>query len=354
MKVFDTIIIGAGQCGLYAAKQLHDKNLNYLVLERNVVGQVWLNRLDGMRLFTSRQFCNLPGLPLPGDPAEFPKVCEIGRYLKIYANQFNLNIRELADVISLVKKSNIFILELSSGEQLHARTVVNATGSNQSVTIPNISKLLSEKVCQLTSQLSSLSIVPNDSNVVVVGDGASGRQIAGGLAQRCQVTLSTGTSRGLLPNRVLGKDLFWWLKNLGILNASNSSFIAKILKNRNPIPCANFNNKELKTLGVDIKPRLLSCSNEIVTFLDGSTKTIDVVIWAVGYQDNTQWLKLPHCSDGNGFIHNQGETPEPGLFIIGRKWFSCRGSELILGVERDVNHVITLLESYMEKWKKIL
>lgn len=354
MQVLDTVIIGAGQCGLYTAKQLQDKHVDYLLLERNTIGQVWEQRLSGLRLFTSRQFCQLPGLSLPGSPNGFPLASEMGRYLKSYANRFKLHIREQAEVSSLTKQAELFLLTLSSGEQLLAKTVINATGSNQVPKIPPISQFLADSVTQLTAQLPSLDLVPNNCNVVIVGDGATGRQIAGGLAKRCRVTLATGTSRGLPPNRVLGKDLFWWLKSLGILDAGNASLIAKILKKRNPVPCADFNNKQLKKLGVTITSRLLDCAYDTLTFAEGNINNVDMVIWATGYKDNTHWLQLPHCIDEHGFIHNQGLTPEPGLFVIGRKWFSCRGSELVLGVAKDVNHVVSLLENHMEKQKEMI
>ncbi|WP_199610182.1 flavin-containing monooxygenase [Flocculibacter collagenilyticus] len=354
MQVLDTVIIGAGQCGLYTAKQLQDKHIDYLLLERNTIGQVWEQRLSGLRLFTSRQFCQLPGLSLPGSQNGFPEASEMGRYLKSYANRFKLHVRENAKVSALTKQAELFLLTLESGEQILARTVINATGSNQTPNVPQISQQLSDSVIQLTAQMPSLDLVPNNSNVVVVGDGASGRQIAGGLAKRCRVSLATGTNRGLPPNKVLGKDLFWWLKSLGILDAGNSTLVAKLLKKRNPVPCADFNNKQLKKLGVAIKSRLLNCAGNTLSFADGNVEDVDMVIWATGYKDNTEWLKLPHCMDENGFIHSQGKTPEPGLFIIGRKWFSCRGSELVLGVAKDVNHIVSLLESHMETQKEMV
>jgi putative flavoprotein involved in K+ transport len=347
MQLFDTIIIGAGQCGLYTAKRLQDKGVNYLVLERGTIGQVWLQRLTGMRLFTSRQFCQLPGLVVEGDPNGFPEASEMNRYLNRYATTFKLNIQENTEVDSLEKENDLFVITLKNGDQIYAKTVINATGSNQVPNVPAMSQSLSDLVTQVTTESISLDTIPDNSNVVVVGDGASGRQIAGGLANRCRVTLATGSNRGLPPNRVLGKDIFWWLKKLGILDASESTLTAKLLKKRNPVPCAEHNNKQLKKRGVTIKSKLADCAGEQLTFADGGGIKVDVVIWATGYKDNTKWLKLPHCISDNSFIHQKGETPEPGLFIIGRKWFSCRGSELVLGIAKDVEQVIYLLDKYI-------
>ncbi|WNO60628.1 NAD(P)/FAD-dependent oxidoreductase [Rheinheimera sp. MMS21-TC3] len=340
MQIFDAVIIGAGQCGLYTAKKLQDDNKHYVVLERHAVGQVWLRRLEGMRLFTSRQFSQLPGLTFTGDGNGFPDVKEMANYLKAYAAKFKLNIRENAEVETLTKVDGKFLITLQGGQEIQAKTVINATGSNQVPIVPEMSKSLSEHIIQYTADITSLNTIIDNSRVVVVGDGATGRQIAARLANRCQVVLATGSSRGLPPNTILGKDIFWWLKKIGILDASNTSLVAKILKKRNPVPCAEFNNTKLKKLGVTIKPRAINCDKDTIIFKDGEIENVDIVIWAVGYKDETSWLKIYSCFNKDGFIHDKGVTPEPGLFVIGRKWLSSRGSELILGVEKDVNSLM--------------
>lgn len=349
MGHYDCVVIGGGQSGLYAAKLLKERNISYIVLERNRVGEVWLNRWDGMRLFTSRQFCGLPGLPFPGDAHSFPSANEMGEYLKAFANTLQLSVRENTEVSSLTKNRQQFIITLKDGEQLTAKSVINATGSNQVPHIPPISSQLSEDVLQFDGTLKSLKLIPDGSRVVVVGDGATGRQIAGPLANRCKVTLATGTARSLPAGIVFGKDLFWWLNKIGILFADKYSIVAKILKKRNPVPCRNFNNRRLKNMGVRILGKAKNCSGQTVVFDSGETQKVDVVIWACGYSDNTQWLKLPHCINEAGFVEEYGITPEPGLFVIGRKWLSCRASELLIGLPKDAERVVSEVESYLSR-----
>ncbi len=353
IATFDTIIIGAGQCGLFAAKKLQDIGLNYLLLERNTVGQVWDERLEGMRLFTSRQLCHLPGLAFPGEQNGFPDISEMANYLCNYIETFKLNIRERTKVINLTKNANQFLIALENGELLSAKTVINATGSNQVAYVPEISTKLSDQVLQYDALLPSLSVIPSGKSVVVVGDGATGRQIAGGLAKRCQVTLATGVPRGMPPNTILGKDLFWWLKKTGILYANKNSLVANILKNRNPVPLAKHNNKNLKKLGVTIQGRALDCSKQRIFFANDYQDNVDIVIWAIGYRENTQWLELPNCIDNKEIIHECGITPEPGFYVIGRKWLSCRASELVMGVEKDVTYVIKQLKEQFFQSKEL-
>lgn len=349
MKDYDCVVIGAGQSGLYTAKLLKEREISYVVLERDRIGQVWLNRWDGMRLFTSRRFCALPGLSFPGDADSFPTANEMGQYLKVFANTFKLSVRENSEVSSLKKNREQFIVTLKDGEQLRAKSVINATGSNQVPHIPSISSGLRSDVLQFDGTLESLKLIPDGSRVVVVGDGATGRQIAGRLANVCKVTLATGTNRGLPPGIIFGKDLFWWLNKIGILFADKYSVVAKFLQKRNPVPCGDFNNQKLKKMGVRIAGRAQGCSGETVVFDGGETYVTDVVIWATGYRDNTEWLQLPHCINEAGFIEEYGITPESGLFVIGRKWLSCRASELLMGVPKDAERVICEVEKYLRR-----
>jgi len=345
---YDCVIVGAGQSGLYAAHLLNKRGISYIVLERDRIGQAWHNRWEGMRLFTSRQFCGLPGLPFPGDSNSFPTATEMGDYLKMFAHKFEVFTRENSEVVSLTKEQGRLIVTLKDGDRLSARAVINATGSNQVPNIPSISSHLSNNVLQFDGTLQNLALIPDGSRVVVVGDGATGRQITGRLASACKVTLSTGTSRGLPPGVVLGKDLFWWLNKIGILFADKSSVAAKFLQKRNPVPCGNFNNRTLKKMGVRIVGRAQSCSEQTVFFEQGETSEADVVVWATGYHDHTDWLHLPHCINEAGFVEEYGITPEPGLFVIGRKWLSCRASELVMGLPRDAECVISAVEKYLK------
>jgi putative flavoprotein involved in K+ transport len=348
MLNYDCVIIGAGQSGLYAAHLLNKRGISYIALERDQIGQIWHNRWKSMRLFTSRQFCGLPGLPFPGDPNGFPTANEMGDYLKVFAHTFKVSTRENSEVVSLTKEQDRFIVTLKDGDRLSTKSVINATGSNQVPHIPSISTGLSDDVLQLDGTLQSLTLVPEGSRVVVVGDGATGRQIAGGLASVCKVTLSTGKSRGLPPGTILGKDIFWWLNKIGILVADKRSVVAKILQRRNPVPCGNFNNRNLKKMGVRIVRKAQDCSGQTVFFEQGESADADVVIWSTGYRDHTDWLKLPHCINEAGFIEEYGITPEPGLFVLGRKWLSCRASELVMGLPKDAEYVISAVEKHLK------
>ena len=72
--------------------------------------------------------------------------------------------------------------------------------------------------------------------VLVVGDGATGRQIALELAGSHRVILATGKKRSLAPQRVLGRSIFWWLDHLGLLRITGDSRLGRRLRARDTLP----------------------------------------------------------------------------------------------------------------------
>src|SRR5207249_11129639 len=99
----------------------------------------------------------------------------------------------------------------------------------QQPALPLISQQLSADVLQLSPETytSPAQIPPGE--VLVVGDGPTGRQIARELTATHHVLLSTGRPRRLSPERMLGKSVFWWMDKLGIVRASRESAIGKYL-----------------------------------------------------------------------------------------------------------------------------
>jgi cation diffusion facilitator CzcD-associated flavoprotein CzcO len=98
--------------------------------------------------------------------------------------------------------------------------------------------------------------------VLVVGDGASGRQMARELAATHQVLLSTGRPRRVSPERILGKSVFWWMDKLGIARASRESAIGEYLMKADSFPGKALGLKRLERQGVTVV-----CSLLVVTII---------------------------------------------------------------------------------------
>lgn len=200
------IVIGAGQAGLAAGYHLRRAGLPFLILEsRSWVGAVWRERYAGLTLFTPRSYSALSGLPLSGDPDGYASKDEFADYLQAYARTFELPVRVNSKAERLSRGADgRFRIALTSGETLLASHVVIATGGFQEPIVPAAAAGIVPEVRQLTMKTyrSPADIVSGP--VLVVGDGASGRDIAMELTGSFDVTLATGKPRKLLPERLFG------------------------------------------------------------------------------------------------------------------------------------------------------
>ena len=102
-------------------------------------------------------------------------------------------------------------------EGFTARHVVVATGPFQVPFVPPAAGDVDERVTQIHSADYRNPAQLPDGQVLVVGGGNSGFQIAEELAATRKVDLAVGRRVPSLPQRLLGKDLFWWLTGVGFM-----------------------------------------------------------------------------------------------------------------------------------------
>lgn len=339
MKIesLDIIVAGAGQAGLAMGYYLKQTPFRFNIYERNLrIGDNWRNRYDSLLLFTPRAYSCLPGMKLSGEPDGYPGKDEFAGYLENYASHFELPIRLRAGLSCLEQRNGFFQATTQAGEVLQARAVVLATGSFQKPSIPALSKQLSGEVLQCTASSYKNSQQVPPGSVLVVGDGASGRDIAVDLAGDHTVYLATGFPRRLLPDKVLGKHIFWWFDRLGILRAPENTLIGKYIQKKDPFPGRGKDLKQLRRKGIRIMQSLVAARGRQVTFADGAASEVVAVVWATGYKDDSDWVAIPAAKDAQGrFIHRQGISPVERLYFIGRPWQRSRGSGFIFGVGAD-------------------
>ncbi len=335
--ILDILIVGAGQAGLALAYHLKNTPLRFqLVNCHSRVGDSWRKRYDSLVLFTPRAYSALPGLSVPGDPEGYPTKDEIADYLEAYAAHFELPVLGDTHISQIEYTDDGFRATTWTGETIDCRAVVLATGAYQMPALPESAQQLSADVLQLSpTTYTSPSQIPTGL-VVVVGDGASGRQIARELAATHHVLLATGSPRRVSPERILGKSIFWWMDKLGILRASRETPIGKYLMKVDPFPGKALELKRLEREGVVVVGRLMHIDGKQVTFASGETTAVETVIWATGYKENTDWIGIPEAKDAQGnLLHRRGISPVPHLYVIGRSWQWTRGSALLTGVGDD-------------------
>lgn len=338
----DVLIIGGGQAGLASAYWLKRFGLSVRVIDASErIGDSWRKRYESLTLFTPREFSSLPGLLLAGDPDGYASGSEFADYLERYADKFVLPVVSGTHVVELSKDEDGFVAELSNGASLEASRVVIATGGFQAPVVPAIASGLGESVRQLTAETYDRpSDVAEGSPVLVVGDGASGRDIAADLAPHHKVSLACGRPRKLLPERIVGISTWKWLRTFGLLSADANSPVGRFMRKADPFPNRQRDLEDLRRFGVDIRPRAVSFDQRSVSFADATTMEAGTVIWALGYRDDSSWLAIPEAvSADRSFAHIRGRSPVDGLYYVGWPWQRNRASALIMGAGPDAEQI---------------
>jgi putative flavoprotein involved in K+ transport len=332
---YEVVVVGGGQAGLALGHFLRRQNRLFVVLERaGHIVPAWRERWDSLTLFTSRRYSALPGLPFPGDPDGYPSRDEVIAYLDRYADAFGLPIELNSEVKELGRGDDgRFRLELDE-RTITTDQVVVATGPFQTPHVPRLAERLVNDVFQTHAVGYRRADEVPSGTVLVVGGGNTGFQIAKELSATHKVLLSVGSRQTPLPQRLLGRDLFWWLTKARILDKTVESRLGRKLSTRDTL--IGSSPRELKrAYGVQLKPRAVEAEGRSVRFEDGSSTGVDAVIWATGYRSDYSWIDVS-VTDGRGRPrHRRGVTDVPGLYFLGLTWQYTRGSALIGWVKDD-------------------
>jgi putative flavoprotein involved in K+ transport len=333
---FDVIVIGAGQAGLALGSSLAARNADFLLLEAGPeVGHSWRTRWDSLRLFSPAGYDSLPGLPFPAPADSHPTKDEVADYLAAYARHFALPVRLNSPVVRLHREDDGSFAVTTPTETLRARQVVVATGPFQTPSVPALADQLDPLVPQLHSaDYRNPAQLPAGSRVLVVGAANSGLQIADELAAGCSVTVAVGSRPKELPQRILGRDLFFWLTRSGFFTVPAGSRIARRLRARGDLVIGT-RSRSLRRRGIAFSPRLTGFAGRSARFADGSTAEVDAVVWATGFRTDYSWLHVPGVIVDGAVRHDAGTTDVPGLYFLGLPWQTSRGSALLGFVGRD-------------------
>ena len=408
-KHYSVIVIGGGQAGLAISYCLKNRGIDHLILEKNYIGYAWQEkRWDTFCLVTPNWQCTLPGYHYPGnDPDGFMEKEDIVAYLREYAKSFNPPVKEGVEVFSVKKNQSqgLFELDTSIGYQTADRVVI-ATGSYHQAKIPRMAEKLPEKMVQLhSSDYKNPEALP-EGEILVVGSGQSGCQIAEDLhlAGR-KVHLCVG-SAPRSPRKYRGKDVVEWLDRLGyyaltideysdpesVRNKTNHYLTGR--DGGHEIDLRQFalegmqlygSLKEIQGNNLKFKPNLkqnLDCADDVaesikktidehiakngiaapvetayqpvwqpeteIFKLDYQQANITAVIWCIGYKTDFSWVRVP-VFDGVGYpSHDRGVTSVPGLYFLGLPWLYTWGSGRFSGIATDAEYLAEYIANQMK------
>ena len=220
-----------------------------------------------------------------------------------------------------------------------------ATGPFQAPRVPPIAGRLDPQVMQLhSSDYRTPEPIP-DGPVLVVGGGNTGFQIAEELSASHEVHLSIGSRQMPLPQRMLGRDLFWYLDATGLIRKTTASRIGRRMEGRDTLIGSRPRTLRRRH-GVWLHGRAVDAAGSTVSFADGTALGVRSVIWATGFGVDHSWIDVPVFGEDGRLAHRRGVTSSPGLYFLGLSWQHTRGSALLGWVKDDAEHIAEQISAF--------
>ena len=389
------IIVGGGQAGLSMSYCLKAQGIAHVIFEKNRIAHAWATqRWDSFCLVTPNWQCQLPGYPYPGnDPNGFMLKDEIVRYVEDYARLIEAPVREGVVVRRVAKTAtDNFAVQTSEGE-FTADAVVLAVSGYHVPQIPRIAERIAPGIHQLhSSAYRNPSQLP-EGEVLVVGTGQSGCQIAEDLhlAGRA-VHLVVGTAPRC-PRVYRGRDAVDWLADLGQYDLPVEKHPAgdAVRRRANHYLTGRDGGRDIDLRrfaleGMRLYGRLETVEDGILRFQDDLAKNLDgadavyngicafidkhiaehgieapagepyqpvwvpdvapaaldpiaagitSIVWSTGFRPDWSWVELPIFNGAGYPVHRRGVTGMAGAYVLGLPWLHTWGSGRFVGVGRD-------------------
>jgi putative flavoprotein involved in K+ transport len=392
-------IIGGGQAGLSASHYLTQSGIEHLVFEKHKAMHVWRERRwDNFCLVTPNWQCQLPGHHYTGsDPDGFMKKNEILDYLADFKKKLNAPLREGVTVSRVtVRDDGAFDVATSAGSFI-AGQVIAASGGYTVPVIPRFAERLPAGITQLHSeQYRNPENLPAG-EVLVIGAGQSGAQIAEDLhlAGR-KVHLAIGNAPRC-ARFYRGKDVVTWLAEMQYyeLPVERHPLREGVRDNTNHYVTGRDGGRDIDLRkfaleGMELYGALEGLEGKNLTFrpnltssLDAADRTynginasidkyieeqnisappasvyepmwapqqdptslplensrISTIIWCIGFTPDFRWLDAPVFNGAGNPKHHRGITAQPGLYFLGLPWLHTWGSGRFSGIARDAEYV---------------
>jgi cation diffusion facilitator CzcD-associated flavoprotein CzcO len=128
-KQTNTLIIGASISGLAAAACLRQRNIPYIIIEKQ--GQVaapWRKHYDRLHLHTSKRFSGLPFKKMPAGYPQYPSRLQVIEYLEDYQTTFDIHPLFNTEATNVRREGGHWITTTDKGS-FQSKYLVMATGA---------------------------------------------------------------------------------------------------------------------------------------------------------------------------------------------------------------------------------
>ncbi|HET7117979.1 MAG TPA: NAD(P)/FAD-dependent oxidoreductase [Hanamia sp.] len=349
-EYYKVIIIGAGQAGLNMGYYLSQKGIPFLIIDANKnVGDSWRKRWDTLHLFTPAQYDGLPGMPFPAMKHTFPSKDEFADYLEEYAGHFNLPVRTNTYVTSLSRDAKGFIIN-AGDKQFKADNVVVAMNDCQHQRVPAFAKELDPGIVQIFSSKYKNPSQLQDGNVLVIGAGNSGCEIALEVSKTHRTWLA-GRDTGHIPFRIKSKVghvmVPFVLRFMFHRIFTTGTFIGRKIRPKaisTGGPLIRIKPKEITEAGIIRVPKVTGVIEGLPVLQNKEVLDVKNIIWCTGYYPRFSWIDLPVFKNGRPVQERGVVDSEPGLYFLGLHFLYAMSSGMIHGVDRDAKYIAGEIE----------
>lgn len=348
---FETIVVGGGQAGLTAGRELQKRGAEFVILDGSErVGDSWRHRWDSLRLFTQAFMNGLPDMDFPGDKNGFVGKDEVADYLERYAREMKLPVRSGVLVKRISRSGDGFVVETTSGT-LESDNVIVAMADYQKPKVPAFAGELDSSILQMHSTEYRNPLQLAEGPVLVVGLGNSGADIAYDVAASHPTIVAGAPKAGAIPFALEG----WFGRHIGTRLVRFA--MVKVLNTSTPMgrrvrpkmlqsgpPLVRVRPKELDRAGVRRVGRIEGVVDGKPVTSDGEIVDVPNVIWCTGYDHGFDWIDLPVFDERGAPMHERGIVEsQPGLYFLGLFFLHAPWSETLTGVQSDARYVTSHL-----------
>ena len=332
-------VVGAGPAGLSLSRAFLAQGVPFDVYERHRdVGGLWDQSNPGSPVYDSAHFISsktqsyFHDFPMPEDYPDYPSHAQVLAYLRAFADAYRLreHIRFDAGVTSAVPEGAGWKVTLSGGEVRSYASLVCANGTNWHPTMPTYPGVFAGEIRHTQTYRSPEEL--RGKRVLIIGAGNSGADIACDAARTAaKAFLSVRRGYHFIPKHIFGKpaDVFAaesprmprWLEQrvfgalLRLLNGDVRRLGLPKPDHRifetHPI----LNTQVLHYLAhgdLSAMPDVERFAGRTVTFKNGATEEIDLVLCATGYA----W-SIPYVPPEE--FRWKGQRPDLYLAIFSRE-----------------------------------
>ena len=351
----DIIIVGGGPAGLSLAYYLEKKKLDYLVVEKNKIGNSWANMPNNWRVVSPQWTNTLPGTPMPIlSLYSKPFVNTYRDYLQKYVEKFSIKILEGIKINNVnVDKPSKFVLE-SGNKKLECKVLVSATGYFSRPFIPklqngNDKSIRFFHVAQYSCPEDLKELYPRCKKILIVGRRVSAGQLMTDLydsgysitvSARGPVETRDGSFKGKL------KDIIYFP-----YEEVKIRFKPKINSNSFPNMDGGKTEELLNKEIVEVRQNLMSIDNGFAIFEDGSREQFDLIIFATGYQPALEFLQnIVNIDQSNGLPStvDMQSSEMSNLFFIGLDQLYNFRSRYLRGIKRDAKMLSNKINNLLD------